>query len=217
MVSVSSYSDSMCMGSSAPIGPYSSSYWCMMNQEFGALKVYGKASRQCSAQQVNVTLVQIDSYANPGCGGDVQSMETLPVDTCLATMSGSFKLSEGTGPSRSIVYTTYSDNYCSIQTYLTTFPVSDAKSVVGGVSMCTIPATPGYLNGIKVYIVNKIAAAPPGVVIEHIYPSSVSTTGCTSGNDDIVMTRYLRAGGCVVGSYGQYAKATCGSDPSKLF
>ena len=217
---MSSYSDSMCMGSSAPIGPYSSSYWCTMNQEFGALKVYGKASRQCSAQQVNVTLVQIDSYANPGCGGDVQSMETLPVDTCLATMSGSFKLSHGTtGQSRSIYYTTYSDNYCSIQEYFTSFIVSDAKSVVGGVSSCS--ANFGHdsttTNGIKVYIVNKIAAAPPGVVIEHIYPSSVSTTGCTSGNGDIVMTRYLRAGGCVVGSYGQYAKATCGSDPSKLF
>ena len=238
MVSVTSYVDSTtCVSSSgsgpAPIGPYGSSYWCMMGTSVGTFNVYGRAARECSTEHENITLVQVYSYGNPSCGGDVLQIETVPVDVCLPTASGSFKLSKGYSSSAdtisSILYTSYSDMQCSsnpmsstsisvsgsISSSSTSFSSSSSLTSAG---ICTLASViPGSMsaNGMKLYIVNEAGTPPPGAVIERVYPYSVSSASCASGDEDPIMVRYVRPKQCLWGSNNQYEKLACSSDPSK--
>jgi len=207
---------------SESIGPYDSRYWCQEGDDFGVFKVYGRASRQCSTQHANITLVQVDLYGSPSCGGEVIAMETLAMDVCLPMWTGSFKLSKGESSSpgvvSSIVYMTYSDWGCSSnRTSTTSIYISSSGSGSDGTAICTTAGPPGNTNanGMKFYVVNEPAAPPPDAVIELVYPWSVSNASCASGNDDSIMLRYLRPNQCLLGNNNQYEKLICGSDPSK--
>ena len=211
------YYESSCSSATSPIGPYDSSYWCAMTQEFGVFKVFGRGSRQCTLA-MNMTFVQVDTYGDSTCHGDVMQMETIPLDVCIPTMSGSLKLSMN--PSRlggDILYMTYSSPSCSSSPMMSTPLWATRANGAGTNGMCTM-GIPGSTKGSILYIVSTPVDPPPGAVVELIYPSSQSTlSACVSGDEgEVLMIRYLRPDQCLTaGSYNQYEKISCGSDPSK--
>jgi hypothetical protein len=152
----------------------------------------------------------------------VMQIETRAVDVCIPMMSGSFKLLKGSSSSAagtisSLLYTTYSDTQCSYSLSSTSISVSGSMSDSAAATCTLTSMIPGSMvaNGMMLHIVSEIAIPPPGAVIERVYPYSVSSASCESGDEDAIMVRYLRPKQCLWGSNNQYEKLTCGSDPSK--
>lgn len=219
MVAVNKGMDSMCSIASNQMGPYSSSYWCMLSEEFGSVKLYGRASRVCSPP-VNTTYVQIEIYPTSMCGGEIIEMEILPLDVCLPTMTGSFKMTlDHQSMSGNLKYTTFSDKFCSIQGYMTTIFAAEASvgTAPRPVPICSapLPGSSGSSNGLRFYIVSTPASPPPGAVIEVIHPAEELSSTCASFEGDPIMMRYVRPGVCLAtATPGQYEKMTCGADRS---
>jgi hypothetical protein len=101
---------------------------------------------------------------------------------------------------------------------LSSTSISVSGSMSDSATTCTLMSViQGSMvaNGMKLHIVKELTTPPPGAVVEIVYPYSVSSASCESGDEDAIMVRYLRPKQCLWGSNNQYEKLTCGSDPSK--
>ena len=210
MVTIKTSTDSMCSMSSGSLGPYSNSHWCTIVEEVGSLRLYGRASRSCAPGHVNTTYLQLETYQDTSCNGNVVEVETIRIDECLPLMSGSIKMTIDTSSmSGNIRYTTFSDNMCVIQSgSMTMF----AYTKGGAAATCTMIS--GSAKGMRLYIVTSVSSPPTGAVVETVYPSIATSTNCTTSDADPIMIRYTRPNECLAsGSPGQYGKMSCGSDP----